>query len=235
MKLQQNAIIVVAQREEVPMKLYNKPLSPYCAFIRIIAAVKELPVKLIDAPTSMPLPETFREISPMRRIPVLITGSGETLFEASVIAEYLDERFPEKPMLPADPKNRAQIRIIMRLLDMDVLPSIIPVLLAGPAKPHSPESLTKTISHVRHALQAVEARICSGPYAMGEEVTLADAWLAPTRFLLESLRRFPGYADILADCPNIEGYQANAQGIPEIALVLGEMQDARKAMAAAKS
>lgn len=215
------------------MKLYNKPLSPYCAFIRIIAAVKDLPVKLIDAPVTMPLPEDFREISPMRRIPVLITGSGEKLFEASVIAEYLEERFPEKPMMPSDPKERAQIRIIMRLLDMDVLPSIIPVLLAGPAHPQSPEVVTKIFTHVRHALQTVEARICSGPYAMGEDVSMADAWLAPTRFLLESLRRYSGFEAILDDCPNIEGYQINASGIPEIALVLGEMQDARKALLAA--
>lgn len=215
------------------MKLYNKPLSPYCAFIRIIAAVKELPVKLIDAPATMPLPEDFRAISPMRRIPVLITGSGEKLFEASVIAEYLEERFPEKPMLPADPKDRAQIRIIMRLLDLDVLPSIIPVLLAGTAHPQSPENTARIFKHVRHALQTVEARISSGPYAMGEEVTLADAWLAPTRFLLEGLRRFPGYETILEDCPNIDGYKINAQGIPEIALVLGEMQDAIQAKIAA--
>lgn len=212
------------------MKLYNKPLSPYCAFIRIITAVKELPVKLIDAPTTMPLPEDFREISPMRRIPVLITGSGETLFEASVIAEYLEERFPEKPMLPQDPKDRAQIRIIMRLLDLDVLPSIIPVLVAGPANPLPAEKAAKIYKHVRHALQTVEARISSGPYAMGEDVSLADAWLAPTRFMLESLRRFPGYENILDDCPNIDGYRKNAEGIPEIAAVLGEMQDARKAL-----
>ena len=215
------------------MKLYNKPLSPYCAFIRIIAEVKDLPLKLIDAPAGPPLPESFREISPMRRIPVLVTGSGETLFEASVIAEYLEERFPEKPMMPADPKDRAQIRIIMRLLDLDVLPSIIPVLLAGPASLQSAEKTAKISTHVRHALQTVEARISSGPYALGEEVTLADAWLAPTRFLLESLRHFPGYEAILEDCPKIEGYKVNAEGIPEIAAVLGEMQDARKALAKA--
>ncbi|MCF7644815.1 glutathione S-transferase family protein [Bacillus subtilis] len=217
------------------MKLYNKPLSPYCAFIRIIAEVKDLPLKLVDAPAGPPLPEEFREISPMRRIPVLITGSGETLFEASVIAEYLEERFPEKPMLPADPKDRAQIRIIMRLLDLDVLPSIIPVLLAGPANPLPAEKTAKIFNHVRHALKTVEDRISSGPYALGEQVTLADAWLAPTRYLLESLRRFPGFEAILEDCPKIEGYQTNAQGIPEIASVLGEMHDARKAIAKATS
>ncbi|KAB0538798.1 MULTISPECIES: glutathione S-transferase family protein [Pseudochrobactrum] len=215
------------------MKLYNKPLSPYCAFIRIIAEVKDLPLKLIDAPAGPPLPESFREISPMRRIPVLVTGSGETLFEASVIAEYLEERFPEKPMLPADPKDRAQIRIIMRLLDLDVLPSIIPVLLAGPANPLPADKAAKVFNHVHHALKTVEDRISSGPYALGEHVTLADAWLAPTRFLLESLRRFPGFETILDDCPNIEGYKTNAEGIPEIAAVLGEMQDARKALAKA--
>lgn len=212
------------------MKLYNKPLSPYCAFIRIIAAVKELPVKLIDAPAGPPLPEEFRQISPMRRIPVLVTGSGETLFEASVIAEYLEERFPDKPMLPQDPKDRAQIRIIMRLLDLDVLPSIIPVLLAGPGSEKLADKNAAIFTHVRHALQTVEERISSGPYVLGEDVTLADAWLAPTRFLLESLRRFPGYEAILDNLPHIEGYKANAEGIAEIAAVMGEMLDAQKAL-----
>ncbi len=56
---------------------------------------------------SYPFPADFGNVTPLRRIPVLITSSGETLFEAAVIAEYLEDHFPETPVLPGTPRARS--------------------------------------------------------------------------------------------------------------------------------
>jgi glutathione S-transferase len=59
------------------MKLYSRPLSPYSSIVRALAYIKDVPLKIIAPPPGFPIPEEFRAISPMNRIPVLITGSGE--------------------------------------------------------------------------------------------------------------------------------------------------------------
>ena len=103
------------------MKLYSRPLSPYSSIIRGLAYLKNQPLKIVAPPAGFPIPEEFRAISPLKRIPVLITGSGETIVESVVIAEYLEERFPEPALLPADPRDRALVRMFTRIVDLDVL------------------------------------------------------------------------------------------------------------------
>ena len=52
-------------------------------------------------------PDWFLEISPYGKVPVL-RHNGAVIFESAVINEYLEEVFPERPLLPSDPVRRAQ-------------------------------------------------------------------------------------------------------------------------------
>ena len=80
------------------MQLYSRLLSPYSAFVRGVLYLKELPFKAINLP--YPFPADFSQVTPLKRVPVLITGSGETLFEAAVIAEYLEDHFRKPRFCP---------------------------------------------------------------------------------------------------------------------------------------
>src|SRR5690606_19195570 len=101
------------------MQLYSKPLSPYAYFVRSVLYLKDLPFKPMNL--HYPLPADFSNVTPLRRIPVLITSSGETLFEAAVIAEYLEDHFPETSVLPGTPRERALIRLAARVTELEVL------------------------------------------------------------------------------------------------------------------
>ncbi|RCS24408.1 glutathione S-transferase family protein [Phyllobacterium salinisoli] len=210
------------------MKLYSRPLSPYSSIIRGIIYAKNLPVKLIAPPPGVPIPEEFRAISPTKRIPVLITGSGETLFEASVIAEYLEEHFPETPLLPADPKDRARVRIIARIAELEILAPATELFILHSVKERNDTAIAAELRKLRQGLSIVEERLSDGPFAYGRAMSFADAWLTPIRFILDPLRKMTGLNDLLDAYPKFDAYAHKAVQHPPLSRVWDEMSDGLK-------
>ena len=97
------------------MKLIDAPRCPYCARVRIALAEKaiEHEVVVIDLGNR---PDWVIELNPPRgRVPVL--DDGFVLPESEVIMEYLEERYPESPLLPADLDERCHARLLVRRFD----------------------------------------------------------------------------------------------------------------------
>jgi glutathione S-transferase len=65
-----------------------------------------------------PSGEGYERVSPARKVPVLTTEDGRHLSEASVLREYLEDAYPERPLLPADPRARDHVRRVMRLAEL---------------------------------------------------------------------------------------------------------------------
>ena len=98
------------------LTLYDAPRCPYCARVRIVLAEKDVPyetvaIDLDDRPAWL-----YEKNPPHGRVPVL-EEDGWVLPESAVIDEYLEERFPEPPLLPADPAARAAARFIVFRFD----------------------------------------------------------------------------------------------------------------------
>ena len=98
------------------MILYDAARCPYCARTRIVLAEKGVPydavaVDLDDRPAWI-----VEKNPPAGRVPVL-EEEGWVLPESAVIDEYLDERYPEPPLMPADPAERAAARFIVFRFD----------------------------------------------------------------------------------------------------------------------
>lgn len=210
------------------MKLYSRPLSPYSSIVRGVAYLKDVPLKIMTPPLGFPIPEEFRRISPLNRIPVLITGSGVTIVESSVIAEYLEEHFPEPPLLPVDSKHRALVRMFTRIADLDVLTPTMKLFELYSSAPRDNDAIDAHFKTLRHGLRAVEARMAYGPYALGDQLTMADAWLAPIRFIFNNFRRMTGRIDLLDACPKFNAYESIATQHPVLSLVWSEMNDGLK-------
>ena len=51
-------------------------------------------------------PDNWREISPTGKVP-LLRHDGQTIYESAIINQYLDESFPDRPLMPASPAGRA--------------------------------------------------------------------------------------------------------------------------------
>ena len=92
------------------MKLWSGVLSPFSAKVRIALAEKKLGYETLVVPWSRktlwgPKPPEFLAVSPHGQVPVLIDGDV-AVFDSTVICEYLEDRYPKPPLLPAGPEAR---------------------------------------------------------------------------------------------------------------------------------
>jgi glutathione S-transferase len=89
---------------------------PYCARVRIVLAEKDLPHETVPVDLERRPAWLIAKNPPHGRVPVL-DDDGWVLPESAVICEYLDERYPEPPLLPVDPGERAAARLLVFRFD----------------------------------------------------------------------------------------------------------------------
>jgi glutathione S-transferase len=100
------------------MLLYEHPLSSYVQKVKIALREKgiEFTTEIPEGLGSGSAEGTFAKASPRLEVPTLIDGPV-TLFDSTIILEYLEDKFPTPPLLPADPAARAEARMIEDVCD----------------------------------------------------------------------------------------------------------------------
>jgi glutathione S-transferase len=99
--------------------LYEHPLSPYAQKVKIALAEKGIPftTRLPEAFGSGAVrDEAFKLDNPRHEVPVLVDGDFH-VFDSTVILEYLEDKWPEPPLLPRDPAERARLRMLEDVMD----------------------------------------------------------------------------------------------------------------------
>ena len=96
--------------------LYDAPRCPYCARVRIVLAEKGVSVETVAIDLD-DRPGWIYEKNPLGKVPVL-EDEGLCLPESAVIMEYLEDRFPDPPLLPTDPGERAKARLRIFRFDL---------------------------------------------------------------------------------------------------------------------
>jgi len=160
------------------MTLFSDPHSIYSHRVRVVLAEKNIAVDIVDT-DPLDLPEDVVEINPYGSLPTLL-DRDLTLFESSIIMEYLDERFPHPPMLPVDPVSRAQSRLLLYRVQKDWY-DLADIISTG-GKP-----ATKARKDLRESLTSTAPLFDAKPFFMSDEFTLVDASLAPLLWRLPVL------------------------------------------------
>src|SRR5881227_1235826 len=91
-----------------PLTVIGSFVSPYVRKVLACMNLKGLDYQ-VDPITPFFGNDEYQRLSPLRRIPVLIDGDF-SVSDSSVICAYLDEAYPARPLLPADPRDRARAR-----------------------------------------------------------------------------------------------------------------------------
>ena len=171
------------------MKLYNYPRSSAAYRVRIALNVKGLdyenvPVEL-RAPESAQRSREFLTLNPEGLVPVLIDGE-RVLTQSLAIIEYLDETRPQPPLLPAKPRDRAQVRSLALAVACDTHPlNNLRVLTYLRQTLRADEAAVQAwYAHwIAQGLTALETQVQKttgdGRYMCGESVTLADVCIVP--------------------------------------------------------
>ena len=117
-------------------------------------------------------PAWFEAVSPYSKVPVLRRGS-EVIFESAIINEYIEENFPEPPLMPADPYGRARARIWIDYCNTRLIDAFYGLLSAKEPDRQAElgEKLTGILEYIEDAGLAV---LGSDPYWLGAEVSLVD-------------------------------------------------------------
>ncbi|KAG6613638.1 Maleylacetoacetate isomerase [Phytophthora cinnamomi] len=135
--------------------------------------------------------DSYRKLNPNQRVPTLVVD-GHALAQSGAILEYLEEAHPEKPLLPRDLLQRAQVRNLCGIVGCDTQPAQSMGLSAKVADLQSPATADERLALVvawnaqwiSRGLQAFEDELArsAGRYCVGDEVTLADVYLLPQVF-----------------------------------------------------
>ncbi|MFV3076019.1 glutathione S-transferase family protein [Niveispirillum fermenti] len=206
------------------MKLYGALLSPYVARVLLAVRFKGLDIPLVPAPgVGLKSPE-YLAINPYGKMPALETD-GTAIIESEVICEFLDERFPERKILPGDDLARARARIISRAADLYILPALLGLL--GQMNPVSRDArlVAEKMAELKRGRDGLETFI-DGPWCMGTGFTLADCAMVPACFFLEKFLPAFGGLDVFADHPRMGAVWRHAQNDPMVADLLKQMNGA---------
>jgi glutathione S-transferase len=91
------------------MKLLYTINSPYARKVRIVAAEKHIEMTLQEVVLGAP-DCLVKQFNPLGKVPVLILDDGDSLYDSSVIVEYLDNRTPLAHLLPLDSGLKIKVR-----------------------------------------------------------------------------------------------------------------------------
>jgi RNA polymerase-associated protein len=172
-------IMAVAANKRSVMNLYSHADDMYSHQTRIVLAEKGVGVDihLVDLAN---LPEDLLDLNPYGTVPTLIDREL-ALYEASIIIEYLDERFPHPPLMPVYPVSRGRSRLMMHRVEQDWY-SLAKIIMSGPA-----EAASKARQELKESLLSVAPILNEAPYFMSEEFSLVDCYLAPLLWRLPAL------------------------------------------------
>ena len=207
------------------MKLYSADLSNFAAKCRLAIYEKQVPVEIVPIPGGDLKSPEYLKIYPMGKTPCLEVD-GQIIGESEVINEYLEEKFPEKPLFPKEPEARARSRGISRLHDLYLEPPLRALFPQVSAKEKDQKFISEKLQEVSTRLDQIEALLSSGPYALGSQFTYADCSLIPTCFFLNLMPPMLGGKPFTEGRAKLTAWWAKVQERPTVQKVLQEQQTA---------
>jgi maleylacetoacetate isomerase len=174
------------------MELYGYYRSTSSYRVRIALALKGLdyqasPVNLIAPGGGEHRQAAYLGINPQGRVPALRTEGGELLIQSPAIIEYLEERYPQVPLLSKDLVERARERGVAAVIGCDVHPlHNVSVLNRLRQSGQDEAQVSEWIGHwIGQGLATVEQLIGDEGYCFGPEPGVADVYLIPQLYAAE--------------------------------------------------
>jgi glutathione S-transferase len=159
------------------MKLIGSPTSPYVRKVCIVMAEKKLDYRMV-AEDVWSAQTTIHASNPLGKVPCLVLEGGEALFDSRVIVEYLDTLSPVGKLIPANGRERAEVKTWEALgdglLDAALLARMEAVWPHRSAEQRSQAWIDRQMGKISEALRAMSQGLADKPYCSGAHMTLSD-------------------------------------------------------------
>ncbi|NDH61888.1 MAG: maleylacetoacetate isomerase [Alphaproteobacteria bacterium] len=161
----------------------------------------------------------YAALNPQKLVPALVLDSGEVLTQSLAILEYLEETYPQPPLLPREPVERARVRALALIPTADIHP-IQNLRVMGYLREKFGQTEESAFSWSRHWIEtgfdAYEATIANDPrtgaFSHGDAPTMADLCLIPqvfnaARFKVD-MKNYPTIQRIYETCMQLPAFDA---------------------------
>ena len=170
------------------IKLYQSAGSPNSRRVRIFLAEKGLSIPLIpvDLGKGEQHFEAYRAINPRRVVPTLVLEDGTAIGEVPAICRYIEETYPQNPLLGETAKEKALVTMWERRAELDGFAAVMEAIRnAAPglkgraiAGPHDyeqiPELTERSKLRVKNFFADLDARLSEVPFVAGDRYSVAD-------------------------------------------------------------
>jgi glutathione S-transferase len=190
------------------IELFSYEACPYAQRTRMALIEKGLDFTLTEVDLYNK-PEWFKQLSPYGKVP-LLRHNGGIVYESRIINEYLEDAFPQRPLLPREPLARARARIWIDYCDSYLMPVLHKVI--ADRKDTAKQAENRKIVAEKFRFMETEGlrKLSDGPYWLGKDVSLVDLQFMPF------IERFPCYEALWAvaipeDCTRLKAWIAAMQ------------------------
>ncbi len=161
------------------LTLFSSVDDVLCHRARLVLAAKGVTYDLVPVDPQNP-PEDLIDLNPYHSVPTLVERDL-VLYAASVVSEYLDERYPHPPLMPIDPLSRARLRLAMLRIEHDWVPQVQAVQFGTKQQAEAGRK------RLRELLTAAVPLFKASKFFLNNEMSLADCAMAPIVWRLHAL------------------------------------------------
>ena len=159
------------------MALYSSDTGLDSHRVRFVIAEKGINVDIVNISRDKSAAADLAELNPYNSAPTLV-DRDLVLYNAGVINDYLDERYPHPPLMPVDPVSRAKLRLVHHRIRQDWY-SLAYVIEAGAGKKSE-----QAARQLKESIIAADELFKVQDYLLSDELTLVDCMLGPLMWRL---------------------------------------------------
>ncbi len=200
------------------IKLYSYWRSSAAYRVRIALHLKGLEHEIVPISLAPGVAEhrqdAYRQKNPQMLVPFLEDGDI-AIGQSMAMLEYLEEAYPDVPLLPAEQPLRSQVRAFCNMIACDIHPILNLRIMKYIKIEFDTDPTVHWYGHwIHEGFKALEQFACDGPFVFGEQASMADAFLVPQVY---NARRFeiplgdyPKLVAAVDHCNELEAFEKSA-------------------------